>query len=188
MSFPMTLLLLLNSTFAATVVDPRPGLVYRAALEGVAFSLRAGLREMRAHGVGATLSAVSGSDSSAAARETGALELRLVGGGSKNKLWRRIIADALACPVTIPSQPESAALGAALQAAAAVALRHRREPEEEAIGIGEWIHRHHDAPVDGDLIIPDTSTAAAYAQAFRLYEERALGLFGGGEVQSSAPS
>ena len=168
-------------------MDPRPGLVYRAALEGVAFSLRAGLREMRAYGVGSTLSAAGGDSS--AARETGAyLELRLVGGGSKNKLWRRIIADALACPVTIPSQPESAALGAALQVAAAVALRHSREPEEEAIGIGEWIHRHHDAPLDGDPILPDTSTATAYAQAFRLYEERALGLFGGGEVQSSAPS
>ncbi|CAK0812883.1 unnamed protein product [Prorocentrum cordatum] len=61
----------------------RPGLLYRAALEGATFSLRAGFDAMRRHGV------VGG-------------ELRLVGGGSRNPLWRRICADAFQMPVACP--------------------------------------------------------------------------------------
>ena len=45
-------------------------------------------------------------------------ELRIVGGGSKNQLWRQIIADSFQLPLRFPSEPESAALGGALQAAA----------------------------------------------------------------------
>lgn len=45
-------------------------------------------------------------------------ELRIVGGGSKNKLWRQIIADSFQLPLRFPTEPESAALGGALQAAA----------------------------------------------------------------------
>lgn len=47
-----------------------------------------------------------------------ATEIRVVGGGSKNRLWRRIIADSFQLPLRFPTEPESAALGAALQAAA----------------------------------------------------------------------
>lgn len=42
-------------------------------------------------------------------------EIRLVGGGSKNRLWRQIVADVFQLPVLMPLEPESAALGAALQ-------------------------------------------------------------------------
>ena len=42
-------------------------------------------------------------------------ELRVVGGGSQNKLWRRVLADAFQLPLRFPSEPEAAALGAALQ-------------------------------------------------------------------------
>lgn len=45
-------------------------------------------------------------------------ELRVVGGGSNNKLWRRVVADAFQLPLRFPAEPEAAALGAALQAAA----------------------------------------------------------------------
>ena len=50
-----------------------------------------------------------------------ARELRVVGGGSKNRLWRRIISDAFQLPLRFPAEPESAALGGALQAAAVCA-------------------------------------------------------------------
>lgn len=50
-----------------------------------------------------------------------ARELRVVGGGSKNRLWRRIIADAFQLPLRFPAEAESAALGGALQAAAVCA-------------------------------------------------------------------
>jgi xylulokinase len=59
----------------------------------------AGLKKMESYGVKAT-------------------EIRVVGGGSKNRLWRRIIADSFQLPLRFPTEPESAALGAALQAAA----------------------------------------------------------------------
>lgn len=44
-----------------------------------------------------------------------ASELRVVGGGSQNKLWRRIVADAFQLPLRFPAEAEAAALGAALQ-------------------------------------------------------------------------
>jgi xylulokinase len=43
--------------------------------------------------------------------------VRLVGGGARNALWASILADALAAPVRRLAEPESAALGAALQSA-----------------------------------------------------------------------
>lgn len=42
-------------------------------------------------------------------------ELRLVGGGAQNHLWRRVVADAFQLPLRIPAEPEAAAFGAALQ-------------------------------------------------------------------------
>ena len=58
-----------------------PGLIYRAALEGVTLALLAGFRSMQAAGMGE------------------AKDLCLVGGGSNNRLWRQIIADAFQLPV-----------------------------------------------------------------------------------------
>jgi xylulokinase len=75
----------------------RRGLVYRAALEGVALNLAWGVERLRA--LGLELDAV-----------------RLAGGGAANTLWRGILADALDAVVTPLEEPESAALGAALQA------------------------------------------------------------------------
>jgi xylulokinase len=73
------------------------GVLYRAALEGVALNLAWGLERMRAAGFAAH-------------------ELRLVGGGARNVLWRQILADALDVAVLPLDEPETAALGAALQA------------------------------------------------------------------------
>ena len=78
--------------------------MYRAALEGVSFSIRNSLTSMKQHGV-----------------PPDADEARVVGGGSKSALWRQILADSLQMRVTQPSSPESGAIGAALQAAAVVA-------------------------------------------------------------------
>jgi xylulokinase len=128
----------------------RPGLLYRAALEGIAFSLRDGLDAMRKHGL-----------------PEGCNEVRLVGGGSKSSLWRQIIADALQMRVACPSEPESAALGAALQAAAVVA---------GVDDIGAWIDTEHPAPV-GEAVDPNPAVAAEYEAAFALYAQRGKALF-----------
>lgn len=126
----------------------RPGLLYRAALEGATFSLRAGLERMRALGL---------------AR---ASELRLVGGGSKNALWRRIVADAFQLPVRLPLEPEAAALGAALQAGAAL----------EGAAVADFVARH-EPPVADDVVEPDNANKDAYEAAFARHQAAVKALF-----------
>lgn len=70
----------------------------RAAIEGTTFGLRYGLDLLRASGLPSH-------------------SIRLVGGGSKNPLWRQMVADIMATPVVCTEEPEAAALGAAIQAA-----------------------------------------------------------------------
>ncbi|GIM00695.1 hypothetical protein Vretimale_5633 [Volvox reticuliferus] len=79
----------------------RPGLVYRAAIEGATLSLLSGFRRMVRAGLQPSR------------------RLRLVGGGAKNALWRQVVADAFQMEVLLPAEPDSAALGAALQVGAA---------------------------------------------------------------------
>jgi xylulokinase len=76
----------------------RPGMLFRAALEGVCLNLGWGVERLRALGV--SVDAV-----------------RVVGGGAQNPLWRSILADVLDASVTRLLEPESAALGAAIDAA-----------------------------------------------------------------------
>lgn len=85
-----------------TLLGLRPGLLspghlYRAAIEGSSLGLASGIERMK--GLGLSLSSVS-----------------VVGGASKNPLWRQILADLLGVPVSRLLEPEAAALGAALQA------------------------------------------------------------------------
>ncbi len=75
----------------------RPGHLFRAAIEGTSLGLASGIERMKE--LGLALSSVS-----------------VVGGGAKNPLWRQILADMLGVPVVALAEPESAALGAALQA------------------------------------------------------------------------
>ncbi|KAJ8613821.1 hypothetical protein CTAYLR_004905 [Chrysophaeum taylorii] len=128
----------------------RPGLLYRAALEGATFSLKKGIEALADVGV------------------PRCDQLRLVGGGSKSPLWRKIVADACQVQVAVPAQPESAALGAALQAAALVA---------GAADVAEWIRENHDAPVVA-TVDPDPALKSAYDQAFELHNQRGADLFG----------
>lgn len=79
----------------------RPGHLYRAALEGTSLNLAQGLDRLRALGLRVD-------------------EVRLCGGASQNALWRQILADLFGVPVRPLLEPESAALGAALQALWAV--------------------------------------------------------------------
>jgi len=85
-----------------TGIMKQPGLIYRSALEGITFNLKQGLDQM-------------------IQQSNGGLEpssLLVVGGGSKNKLWRQIIANVFQLKLQFPMEPESAALGAAFQAGA----------------------------------------------------------------------
>jgi sugar (pentulose or hexulose) kinase len=86
-----------------TLLGLRPGLLrgghlYRSALEGTSLNLGAGLDRLRALGLRIA-------------------EVRVTGGASQNPLWRQILANVFDVPVRPLLEAESAALGAALQAA-----------------------------------------------------------------------
>ncbi len=82
-----------------------PGVLYRAALEGVALNLASGVERMRGMGIEPD-------------------EVRLVGGAARNSLWQELLATTFGVPVRVLMETETAAVGAALQVAAAV----RQEP------------------------------------------------------------
>jgi xylulokinase len=86
--------------------DVTPELVARAAVEGVVCNLLAGAEELAAWAPG-----------------LGSGRVFLVGGGAHSAAVRRIAADLLGRPVTIPVAEELVATGAALQAAAVVSGR-----------------------------------------------------------------
>ena len=73
------------------------GHLLRAALEGVAFSVRQGVEALLATGVPAT-------------------ELRLAGGGSFDPRWRQLLADVLEQPLLATATSSASSLGAALLA------------------------------------------------------------------------
>lgn len=75
--------------------------IFRAVLEGISCNLSLGIQRLQMLGVSVN-------------------ELRLVGGGARFALWRQLLADATGVRIVRPIEAESAALGAAIQAAFAV--------------------------------------------------------------------
>jgi xylulokinase len=90
-----------GSLHGMTVSNFTPAHMARAVTEGVTLNMTYGLRRMESLGL-----KVEGG-------------IRLTGGGSRSKVWRQILADAFGHPVVTMQSAEGAALGAAIQAAAA---------------------------------------------------------------------
>jgi xylulokinase len=84
-----------------TTRNMSPAHLARATMEGATLGLAYGLERLRALGLVPT-------------------EIRLTGGGSRSAAWRQICADIFNCPVVTLEEAEGAALGAAIQALAAV--------------------------------------------------------------------
>ncbi|KVF23711.1 carbohydrate kinase [Burkholderia vietnamiensis] len=117
------------------------GVMMRAAFEGVAFALRAGLDAIR--------------DANPA---DPVATLRLAGGGSVDPRWRQLLADALGASLEAVDCPNAATRGAALLAG--VALGHWREDALRAL-----------APAASPVAAPrdDRALAARYARFIDLY-------------------
>lgn len=115
-----------------------PAMLFRAALEGTSLNLAWGVDRMRSLGIAID-------------------SVRLIGGGARNSLWRRILADVLAVPVQGLAEPESAALGAALQAAWVA-----RRSSGDAAEISE---------VGATLISPDGASIEPEPEAVSRYQE-----------------
>jgi xylulokinase len=79
----------------------KPALMARAVMEGVTFGMAYGLERMKELGISPA-------------------EIRLTGGGSHSAIWRQICANIFNCRVVTLAEAEGAALGAAIQALAAV--------------------------------------------------------------------
>ncbi|MBK7877228.1 MAG: xylulokinase [Planctomycetes bacterium] len=116
-----------------------PGVLYRAALEGVALNLAWGLERMRALGL-----------------ELGTL--RVAGGAAKNELWLEILANALDARIERLEEAETAALGAALQAAWAV--RRARGEKSDPRGLARLLVRRK-----GEVLRPRAELVRTYRHA-----------------------
>jgi xylulokinase len=134
----------------------RAGPVFRAALEGIALSLAWGVERLRALGLGVE-------------------RVRAVGGGAQNALWLSILADCLGASVEPCAEPESAALGGALQslwtcAREAGAIRSIDEVAQPCVRLAA-------APIAVDPV-----RATQYAELGRNFRVRVEQRFGAGRI------
>lgn len=128
------------------------GKLYRAAIEGATLGLVSGVERMKKLGLAVE-------------------SVRVVGGGSKNRLWRQILADSLGVPVTVLEEPESAALGGAIQAAWV---------SERAGGAASTIASVAQRYVSlaPSVTSPNSENASAYREALSAFQKQTKTLFG----------
>ncbi len=118
--------------------------ITRAAMESAVFGLKLGYESLQALGVSTQ-------------------EVRLIGGGSKNPVWRQIAADVLNAEVVTPVNEEAAAFGAALQALWML----------EAGGAGTGIKEITDEHIrldEENTVIPEASAVKEYESVYREYK------------------
>jgi gluconokinase len=101
----------------------------RAVMEGVCYQLLSVLRALEDTGQRVT-------------------ECRATGGFARSGLWRRVLADVFATPVSFPADHESSCLGAALMAMRALGAIDSLEGAEELVRIE---HRHEPTQADAAI-------------------------------------
>jgi xylulokinase len=111
--------------------------IVRATMEGATMGLNFGLTRLREMGIDP-------------------IEVRLTGGGSKNRAWRRIAADVFGTTVVCLRVEEGAAFGAALQA-----LWIYQRSLGERVSISEITGRFVELD-EASRIIPDSVNVAEY--------------------------
>ena len=132
--------------FGANRRNNTPAHFARAAMEGVALGLSYGMRRLHELGIRPR-------------------ELRLTGGGARSAAWRQIIADVFETPAACPSEPESAAYGAALQAAWCVG-RARGQAIELADLAKRWVRLD-----EATRVVPNPAAAAHYRKLRALHDQ-----------------
>ncbi|XHR31071.1 MAG: L-fuculokinase [Chthoniobacteraceae bacterium] len=115
------------------------GEVLRAILEGLCFELEANLRVLSRSGIPVE-------------------ELRVTGGGAKNRRWLQIKADVFNRPIFVPESTEAGCLGVALLACLA------RDNCDVPSLVAQWIRT-------GEAILPNSNHAKFYRERAALYEE-----------------
>ncbi len=125
----------------------------RSAMEGATLGLNYGLDRMRQLGLRPQ-------------------EIRVTGGGSKNPLWRQIVADVFNAPVVCLVQEEGAAYGAALQAC--WAWRNSRGQRTDIGDITDRFVKLDEAA----RVNPDPARAARYRELQALFNRLVADLGG----------
>lgn len=122
----------------------QPASLYRAAIEGASLALAQGLSRLQELSLPVS-------------------RLRLVGGGSRNPLWARLLCDMVQQPLEVCVEQETAALGAALQARWMESGVHPQDygPKEESAAL-----------------LPNSKMAEFYADRLQRYAELGRSLFG----------
>lgn len=92
----------LRASFTGMGMHHTKGHFSRAVMEGISYSMRDCLEEIKAQNINVS-------------------EYRIIGGGAKGKLWRQILADILAMPLTITLDNDSS-LGSAMLAGVATGM------------------------------------------------------------------
>ena len=121
--------------------------MYRAALEGASFALAGGMQALRSNGMAVD-------------------QIRLVGGGAGNPLWRQILADILQLPISTSAEAESAALGGAFQACWLDSGKH---PAELYAAIA--------ARASTSKAEPNSANSSVYQQSLQRYQGVGEALF-----------
>jgi xylulokinase len=113
--------------------EHRIGLFYRLAMEGITYLLADSLESMK--DACSNKGKVAEGENSKKKGGFNPKRLLVVGGGSKNELWRQMLADVLDLDLCFPLEAESAALGAAFQAGAAVAANECNQVGEDDVSV-----------------------------------------------------
>jgi len=135
----------LRGAFLGLHLGHTRGDLYRSILEGIAYGFRQHAQIFAERGV--------------ALRESA----RVSNGGSKSRVWKQILADALGVTLEPILDHPGAALGAALAAAVGAGL------------LADWAAAG-DLVTIGEPIEPDTSLKDRYAQAYQLYLDAGVAL------------
>jgi len=123
----------------------------RAAVESATYGLRYGLDLFRQQGISAQ-------------------EIRLTGGGSRSSGWRENVADVMNCPVVSLRIPETAALGAAIQAMWASALLDN--PAQQPDALLQSLCQRFVTPDESTRAVPDPARHQAYETHYQRYLNR----------------
>jgi xylulokinase len=127
-----------RGVFFGFILTHTRGHFVRALLEAMGFLIRRDLEGLSRLGVEAH-------------------ELRVLGGGAKNRTAAEIKADICGIPVVIPAQQEAAVLGAAILAAVGVGLFPNLDSAVKAMAFG------------GEKVNPNPGHRAVYDRSYKLY-------------------
>lgn len=117
--------------------------MYRSILEAITFEIEMNLSHLQ--------------------KETGVklTSLRIMGGGTRSKLWRQMVADITGLPITICLEDEISALGAAIQAMASTGVFGTKDIAEASKRMARF----------GEVIQPNMEKHKVYAEVAKIQRQ-----------------